>query len=102
MGKLHIGQSPTAFHHPFLDVLAVDLAPRHLAAAAVGPDWMAGPGLVVGVMRKFVARSDAAGPALALGVEAKLIDRRRVDPAQPDSRGADLDQMALADLRHPG
>src|SRR5664279_1074255 len=50
MGNPNIGQRPSALHHPFLDVLAVDLAPRHLSAAAVGRAHVTGPGLVVGVL----------------------------------------------------
>src|SRR5467141_3388599 len=67
LGKPRIGQGPAVSHHPFLNVLAVDLAPRHGAAAAVGDlAGMTGPALVVGMLDELVARGDAAGPALAL------------------------------------
>src|SRR5664279_766599 len=70
VGEPHIGQRPAALHQPFLDVLAVDLAARHDAAAAVGGlAHMAGPALVAGMLDQLVARGDAAGPALAGIVE---------------------------------
>src|SRR5664280_942458 len=72
------------------------------AADRRGLARVTGPGLVVGVLDELVARGDAAGPALALGVEAKLIHRRRVDPAQPDPAIADHDLIAFADLRSAG
>ena len=97
-----VGQRPSASHHPFLDVLAVDLASRHHSAAAVGGRaCMAGPALAVGMLDQFVARRGPAGPALALAVEAELIDRRRVDGAEPDTAGSDQDGIAVADLRVP-
>ena len=86
-----IRQRPAVHHHPFLDVLAVDLAARHVAAAAVGLAHMAGPGLVVDMLDQFVARRHAAGPALAAIVEAELVDGRRVDAAQANAAGADHD-----------
>src|SRR6266480_5432177 len=99
MGKTHGGQRPSVLHQPFLDVLAVGFASRHQTAATVDDLTAAtDPGLVVGVLDQFVARGDAAGPALAVGVEAELIDRGRVDPAQTDAARADLDLVALADL----
>src|SRR5882724_10228667 len=102
MGEPRIGQRPSIPHHPFLDVLAVDLASRdHPAAAIRGLAQMAGPALVVGMLDEFVARGDAAGPALAAMVEAKLIHRRRVDAAEPNPGAADLDVVALADFRDP-
>src|ERR1700759_2119041 len=76
MREPDIGQRPSAFHHPFLDVLAVDLAARDLSASAVGLADMAGPALVADMLDEFVARGDAAGPALAAIVEAELIHRR--------------------------
>src|SRR5258706_10856663 len=103
MGKPRIGQGPAVSHQPFLNVLAVDFTPRHGAAAAVDDlTSVTGPALVVGMLDELVARGNPAGPALALGVEAKLIPRRRVDPAKADSRVADLDVVALADLRYAG
>src|SRR6267142_3712813 len=85
MGNPRIGQGPAVSHQPFLDVLAVDVTSRHGAAAAVGGlAGVTGPALVVGMLDEFVARGDPAGPALALGVEAQLIHRRRVDPAEAD------------------
>src|SRR5712671_1205473 len=93
-----IGQGPAVSHQPFLDVLAIDLTPRHGAAAAVDDlAGVTGPALVVGVLDQLVARGDAAGPALALGVEAELVHRRRIDPAEADPGVADLDVVALAD-----
>src|SRR3982075_2195581 len=80
-GDAHKGQRPSVAHYPFLDVLAIDLAPRHRPAAAVGQARMAAPDLVVGMFYQFVARGDPAGPALALAVEAELIHRRCVDAA---------------------
>src|SRR3569832_949321 len=68
--EARISERPAATHHPFLDVLAVDLASCHDPAAPVGIlAGMAGPVLVVGMLDQFVARVDAAGPALALAVE---------------------------------
>src|SRR6202035_2354873 len=78
-----------------------DRASRHVAAAAIGSLDVAGPALLVGVVNEFVARGDAAGPALAGVVEAKLVDRGRIDAAQANARAADHDLIALADLRHP-
>ena len=98
MGDAGIGQRPSVLHHPFLDVLAVDLAMRHLPAATLGLADVAGPALVVGMVDEFVARGDAAGPALALGVEAKLVHRRRIDPGETDSGVADLDLIAFANF----
>src|SRR6266700_3454634 len=100
MGEAHIGQRPAVRHHPFPDVLAVDLAARHDAAAPIGALDMTGPALVLDVLGKFVARGGTAGPAFALGVEAELIGRRRVDAAKPDPAVADLDLVAVADFRH--
>src|SRR5258705_3551412 len=40
MGKPRISQGPAVSHQPFLNVLAIDFAPRHGAAAAV--DGLAG------------------------------------------------------------
>src|ERR1700722_19019858 len=97
MREAHIGQRPSALHHPFLDVLAVDLAARDLPAAAVGLVDMAGPALVADMLDEFVARGHAAGPALAAIVEAELVHRRGVDSAEPDSAGADGDLVTLAD-----
>src|SRR5436190_2047713 len=72
MRKPRIGQRPSIPDQPFLDVLAVNLAPRHGAAAPVGDlAGVTGPGLVVGMLDEVVARGDAAGPALALGIEAE-------------------------------
>src|SRR4029077_8085666 len=97
------GQRPAVLHHPFLDVLAVDLAARHDAAAAVHVlARVTGPALVVDMLDQFVTRRDAAGPALAIIVEAKLIHRRRVDTTQPDAAIADLHLVAFADLWHAG
>ena len=36
VARPRVGKRPSARHHPFLDVLAVDLASRHQPAAAVG------------------------------------------------------------------
>ena len=102
MGDARIGQRPSVPHHPFLDVLAVDLAMRHLPAAPLGLADVAGPALVVGVVDEFVARGDAAGPAFARGVEAKLVHRRRIDPGETDLGGADLDLIAFADFGNTG
>src|SRR5205823_3692562 len=102
MGEAHIGQGPAAPHQPFLDVLAVDLAMSHDAAAAIGALDMAGPALVLDVLGKFVARRGTAGPAFALGVEAELVGRRRVDAAEANTARADLDLIAVADLRRAG
>src|ERR1700732_2522297 len=88
MGKPRIGQRPSVLHHPLLDVLAVDLAARHLAAAAVGLAHVTGPALALGMLCQFVARCRATGPALAGIVEAELVDRRRVDAAEADPAGA--------------
>src|SRR5579872_7040490 len=68
-------------------------------ATVGGCAWMTGPRLVLGVLDEFVARRDAAGPALAFVVEAKLVDRGRVDAAKTNSIGSDHDGIALADLR---
>jgi len=54
------------------------------------------------MLDQCLARRHAAGPAFAAGVEAELIRGRRVDPAEPDASGADLDLVGLADLRHAG
>src|SRR6476619_5883286 len=53
-------QRPPVRHQPFLDVLAVGLAARHGAAAAVGdaPD-MTGPVLAAETLDQFVARGGA-------------------------------------------
>src|SRR6202034_2985236 len=102
MRETDIGQRPSALDHPFLDVLAVDLAARDLPAAAVGLDDMAAPALAADMLDEFVARGDAAGPALAAVVEAELIHRRRVDPAQSDSAVADDDLVAFADFGNAG
>src|SRR6478735_2860509 len=59
-----VGERPAARDQPFLDVLAVGLAARHDAAAAVGGTGVAGPGLVAGMLDQLVARGGAAGPAL--------------------------------------
>src|SRR5581483_3563394 len=84
-----VRQRPAAPHHPFLDVLAVDVASRHDPAATVGGcAWMTGPRLVLCVLDQFVARRDAAGPALAFVVEAKLVDRGRIDAAKTNSIGS--------------
>ena len=98
MGNPHIGQRPAAPHQPFLDVLAIDVAPRHQAAAPVGLAHVAGPALVLDVLDEFVARGDAAAPAFARVVQAELIHRRSVDAAQPNSGRADLNLIAFADL----
>src|SRR6185312_7987854 len=67
-------QRPAVRHHPFLDVLAIGLAARHDAAAAVDRTTrLADPVLAAELLGKFITRRGAAGPALALGVEAKLI-----------------------------
>src|ERR1700730_17720864 len=102
MREAHIGQRPAVLHHPFLDVLAVDLAARDHAAAAIGRPDMTGPAFVLDMLCEFVARGNAAGPAFALGVEAKLIGRRRVDAAEANAAIADLDLVAVADFRHAG
>src|SRR3984957_5548604 len=99
----HIGQRPSVSHHPFLDVLAVDFASRHNSPAAVGSlVGVAGPALVVGMLDEFVAGRSPAGPALALAVQAKLIDRRRIDAAETNPAGSDHDGIALANLRGAG
>jgi len=103
MGKPRVGQRPPVLHQPFLDVLAVDFAPRHLPATTVRDlARVTGPALVLGMLDQLVARGDAAGPALALGVEAELVHRGRVDPPKADSGVADLDMVALADFWNPG
>ena len=96
-------QRPAVRHQPFLDVLAVGLAARHYAAAAIrnGPG-MTGPALSTEAFCQFVARGGAAGPALALGVEAELIGGRRVDAAQTDAVVADLEMIAFTDFRDTG
>jgi hypothetical protein len=50
-------------------------------------------------MNELVARRDPAGPAFAGIVEAELVDRRRIDPAQANARAADHDLIAIVDLR---
>jgi hypothetical protein len=65
----------------------------------VGPQHMAGPALVRGVVREGIARSDTAGPAFAFGIKAKLIRRWRVDAGQTNMAVADLNAVAIADLR---
>ena len=96
-------QRPAVRHQPFLNVLAVGLAARHGAAAAVGyRPGMTGPALAAEAFDQFVARRGAAGPALAVGVEAELIDGRRIDAAQTDAVVADLEVIAFADFRDAG
>jgi hypothetical protein len=63
---------------------------------------MTAPALSPEAFCQFVARGRAAGPALALGIEAELIDRWRVDAAQPDAVIADLELIAFADFRDAG
>src|SRR5690242_11187762 len=59
-------QRPAVRHQPFLDVLAVGLAARHRAAAAIGyRPGMTGPVLAAEALCQLVARGGAAGPALA-------------------------------------
>src|SRR5260370_41782690 len=101
-GERVVGRRPVVWHHAFLDVLALGLAARDQTAAAVGLAHMAGPILVLGMFCQFDARGHAAGPALALIVEAKLIDRPRVDPAQPDPARSDLGLIARAAFCNPG
>src|SRR5215217_2519874 len=94
-------QRPAVRHQPFLDVLAVGLAARHGAAAAVGHgSGLTGPALSAETLDQFVTRGGAAGPALAFGVEAELIGGRRVDAAQADAAVADLEMIAIADFRN--
>ncbi len=54
------------------------------------------------MLDQFVARGDAAGPALAGMVEAKLVDRGRIDPAQTEAAIADLDLIALDNFWNAG
>src|SRR6202044_3262171 len=97
--KPRVGERPAVSHHPFLDVLTIDLASRHEPAAAVVIlAAMASPGLVIGMLDEFVARCNPAGPAFALAVEAKLIGRRRVDAAESNSVGPDHHRVTFADL----
>src|SRR5882757_9329220 len=100
VGKPHIGQRPSVLHHPFLDVLAIDLASGDRTAATVGLLHMTGPALVLDVVGEFVARGNATGPALALGIETKLVPRRRIDAAKTDFGIADLNLVAVMDLRN--
>src|SRR5436305_11726830 len=100
MREAQIGQRPAVPHHPFLDVLAVDLASRDQTSATIGALDMTGPALLAGMLDEFVARGGAAGPAFAAGVKAELIGRRRVDAAEANAAVADLDLVAVANLRH--
>src|SRR5258708_27007299 len=61
---------------------------------------MAGRALVLDVGGELVARGNATGPARAFGIETKLVHRRRIDAAKTDFGVADLDLVAVMDLRN--
>lgn len=96
----HERQRPAAPNHPFLDILAADLACRERAPISIGAGDVAGPGLVASVPHELVARGDPAGPTLAFFIKTKLIGFRRVDAGEADFRRIDLDGIAIDDARN--